>query len=511
MNKDKETITKPADTRSAGAAGSTSKVDRVKVLFEKRIPIDEIRIEKNFRKHFDEKSLKELAGSIKSKGVLQSVFVRRNGKGYILIAGERRIRGSKIAGVKDIPARCFDVDAAGGAEIQALENLHRKDLTPIEEARAFKTLVDGKKYSTEELAERIDKSVGYVYRQLRLLDLPEAIQTMIEDGEATAAQGLQVLRVPKEGQADIIKMIREGNNAQSIKREVDGRVGLSLSKAEFPKDVRYAGIDACTGCVFNSGNQGMLFDGAKAGTCMKPKCFRKKNEAALHVKAKKGWAKYPELKCLGFKIQSTYNGFKLDEVGDDRQKSKTFKLAIKDHPDKFATVILQNTYYGHDPKWALVCKDAKLFQKLETKYNKERWPQHYSGGSSRPSGPSPKQKYCDGKVKVAILEAIAARSKKLTRKHWLVIISQLAYCDYEKHIFTRIGLEPKRGDIPDLKKVAEKELPAIAVMLACSSFGNLHEGEASKVGVDVKGIRKKTKASAGKEFESNKKKKKKSK
>lgn len=249
------------------------------------VPLDRIQVAGNARKKFDEAGLRELGGSIRLNGLINPIVLRPNGKpGYFfLVAGERRYRAAKLVGLPSLTASVREMTEQQALEIQAAENIQRQDLTPVEEARAFETLTKSGKWSVEDLAKRVDKSVRYVYRALRLLDLPKKVVELIDSGELTAPHGHQLLRVsPEEREAQFRKWLgsweyRQGRRgARDLADHIDSALGHELSEAAFPKDRPYAGAVACSACPLNSANQGMLFDGAEKGTCSGPKCFESK-------------------------------------------------------------------------------------------------------------------------------------------------------------------------------------------------------------------------------------------
>lgn len=146
------------------------------------------------RKSFDRAALEELAASISQNGVLQPILVREYGEGrYQIIAGERRFRASKIAGLSEIPAIILDKDDRDVAEIALIENLQREDLNPIEEAMAFKSLAEDYGLTQEELSSRVGKSRSAVANALRLLDLPEEVLSMVASGELSAGHARTLL------------------------------------------------------------------------------------------------------------------------------------------------------------------------------------------------------------------------------------------------------------------------------------------------------------------------------
>ncbi len=164
------------------------------------------------RKYFAPQELEELANSIREKGVLQPILVRSvTGKSnqYEIIAGERRWRASKIAGLAEIPALVKNLDENSAAEIALIENVQRSDLNAIEEAAAYDNLMKKAGYSHEDVSRLIGKSVSYLRNILRLSALPESIKQMVIDGQlsATHARTLAVAENPEA----LAKKILAGN------------------------------------------------------------------------------------------------------------------------------------------------------------------------------------------------------------------------------------------------------------------------------------------------------------
>ena len=148
--------------------------------------------------HFDEESLAELAASVREIGVLQPVLVRPAGEHgtYELIAGERRWRAARRAGLAVIPAIVRTTDDIGSVERALVENLHRQDLTPLEEASAYQQLIEDFSMTHEQVATRVGKSRSSITNTLRLLSLPAAIQALLADGRLSAGHAKALLGTP---------------------------------------------------------------------------------------------------------------------------------------------------------------------------------------------------------------------------------------------------------------------------------------------------------------------------
>lgn len=150
------------------------------------------------RKDFDKNELQELADSIKENGVFQPILVRKSLSGYELVAGERRLRASKLAGLKEIPVIIKDFNDKEMMEISLLENIQRKDLTPIEEANAYEQLIKKLNYTQDQLAKRIGKSRANVTNLLRLLTLPNEVQKLVSDSKLSYGQARTLLALDSE-------------------------------------------------------------------------------------------------------------------------------------------------------------------------------------------------------------------------------------------------------------------------------------------------------------------------
>ena len=146
------------------------------------------------RKHFDEEALIELSDSIKAHGLLQPIIVRESSAGYYqIIAGERRWRASKLAGLTEIPVIIMQADALEAAEIAIIENIQRQDLNAYEEAAAYASLMEQYSLTQEEVAEKVGKSRSAVANSMRLLDLPEEVLEMLKTGDISAGHARALL------------------------------------------------------------------------------------------------------------------------------------------------------------------------------------------------------------------------------------------------------------------------------------------------------------------------------
>lgn len=183
-----------------------SNVDDVKdVSRETLIKINEIEPNRNQpRKKFDEDSLQELADSIKKHGIIQPLILQKKGKFYEIIAGERRWRAARLAGLKEVPAIIKDYSPQEAVEIALIENLQREDLNPIEEAQTYQRLIQEFNLKQEEVAERVSKSRVAITNSMRLLRLDERVQQMLIEDLLSGGHGRALLAVEdKEKQYEL--------------------------------------------------------------------------------------------------------------------------------------------------------------------------------------------------------------------------------------------------------------------------------------------------------------------
>lgn len=183
------------------------------------ISLDEIRSNPyQPRKIFDEEALNELADSIKEHGIVQPIIVKKSIKGYELVAGERRTKASKIAGLKTIPAIIKNFNDQEMMEIALIENIQRENLNPIEEAMAYDNILKSSNMTQDELAKKFGKSRSYITNILGLLKLPETTKKYVEENKLTMSHARALSKLEDEEQIDRLadKIITEGLNVRTI-------------------------------------------------------------------------------------------------------------------------------------------------------------------------------------------------------------------------------------------------------------------------------------------------------
>jgi len=194
------------------------------------------------RKHFDESKLQELAESIKEKGILEPLIVRKTDQGYELIVGERRWRAAQKAGLKEVPVVVKEAERREALEISLIENLQREDLNPIEAAEAFKHLIEEFKISQEDLSKRIGKDRTTIANTLRLLKLPieirnQLLQNRITSGHARAILSLESKEKQKELCALIIKKGLSVREAEALAKRWSEKPKKSITAVKKKGDL----------------------------------------------------------------------------------------------------------------------------------------------------------------------------------------------------------------------------------------------------------------------------------
>lgn len=180
------------------------------------------------RKHFRPEELQELAGSIKEHGILQPLLVsEKSDGGYELVAGERRYRAAKIAGLTTVPVMVKKLEGQQKLEVALIENIQRQDLNPLEEAFAYKRLLEEFGLTQEEVAQKVGKSRSAVANIVRLLDLPNTVQTALIEGKISMSQGRTLLSLETEQQQlDMLSsMLGQKITVRELEKEV-GKVHL---------------------------------------------------------------------------------------------------------------------------------------------------------------------------------------------------------------------------------------------------------------------------------------------
>lgn len=257
------------------------------------------------RKTFDQQSLEQLAQSITEHGVLQPITVRKSGKGFIIVMGERRYRASILAGLQTIPSLIRDFADNEIGEVQIIENLQRKDVEPTEEAEAIQFLLD--RYEPSEIAKRLGRSENYIRQRIKLASLIEGFKEFVRNGNMTLGLGVAVALFEPEEQQLMLESLNGDFQEHRIRRMVDSRT-FDLNRAPFDLTdktlVPKAG--ACDVCPFNATNQGNLFWQGQM-VCTRSACFENKKTKTFMRLLKK-------VKKEGLLLVPNINSYWVDEV-----------------------------------------------------------------------------------------------------------------------------------------------------------------------------------------------------
>ena len=252
-----ESAAAPADTKSKTAASPAKTPEKTRTEDNVKDAVIAVRLsqvvpnQQQPRKNFEEGSLEKLADSIRQFGVLQPLLVKKKGRYYEIIAGERRWRAARLVGLREIPVIVREYEAQDAAAISLIENIQREDLNPIEEAQAYRRLIDEYGLTQEEAAQRVSKSRTAVTNSLRLLRLNEQVQEMVIRGELSmgharallvlddaAAQNEAAEQIVRKGlsvrdtEKLVKKLIREEEQPAAGKGRADTQLETSVRRLE---------------------------------------------------------------------------------------------------------------------------------------------------------------------------------------------------------------------------------------------------------------------------------------
>lgn len=192
------------------------------------------------RKIFDETAIEELSESIKEHGIIQPIVVRKKDKKYEIVAGERRYRAAKQAGLTEVPAIVKDFDEQQMMEVAILENLQREDLTPIEEAEAYSNLIHKLNFTQDDLAKRLGKSRPHIANLIRLLQLPEDVRELVNVGELSMGHGRALLGLKNKRRIPEVanKVMRDHLNVRQLEKYIqDVNEEVSRETKKVKKDI----------------------------------------------------------------------------------------------------------------------------------------------------------------------------------------------------------------------------------------------------------------------------------
>nr|WP_299385557.1 ParB/RepB/Spo0J family partition protein [Allomuricauda sp.] len=272
----------------------------------KVIELEEIAVSKtNPRKTFDEGAMRELEESVRQHGVLQPILVRslvpagKKSKPFELVCGERRYRAAKAAGLKEIPCNIRMLTDDEAFELQIIENLERKDVHPLEEAHAFKRMLDSGRYTLEDIAGKVVKSVTYVVQRMKFNDLIEEVAADFMKGHLGVGHAILLARLEAHDQIEHYKEARSGwksdpdnpsyGTVRELRYEIEdgtielGDVPFSLDDVELVKEA-----GPCSKCMKRTSCNPVLFsDMQESDRCMDSRCYDKKELAHIERESSK--------------------------------------------------------------------------------------------------------------------------------------------------------------------------------------------------------------------------------
>ena len=202
-----------------------------------KLPINDIAPNRNQpRQHFDAEKMEELAESISKHGVVQPIAVRKLDKGFEIVAGERRWRAARMAGLKTVPAVVMELDERQVMEIALVENLQREDLNPIEEAEAYKTLTEEFGLTQDEISSAVGKSRPAIANTLRLLSLSADIQSMVRDNLLTAGHARALITLEAGEQKEVVeRILKDGLSVRETEKLIGSMAKAGKEKAKAAK------------------------------------------------------------------------------------------------------------------------------------------------------------------------------------------------------------------------------------------------------------------------------------
>jgi ParB family chromosome partitioning protein len=274
-------------------------------VFYPQIPIDTIKPSPtNPRKRFDETEIQELAASIKEKGLIQPIVIRpaagkkKSNEQWEIVAGERRWRASKLAGLDTIAAIARNLDDRSTLELQVIENLQRADVHELDEAGGYRKLMEDHGYTVEVLAEKVGKSIAYIYGRLKLNDLLPELQARFYKDELTAGHAILLARLSESSQIqtakeglfdsdydrDAGKQVKSLVSVRELGSWIATNIQMELAKAPFdPKDATLLpAAGACITCPKRSGCNPVLFpELGKKDVCTDRACYDRKVSARI--------------------------------------------------------------------------------------------------------------------------------------------------------------------------------------------------------------------------------------
>lgn len=344
------------------------------------LKVAEVHASNNYRKTMNKGKFEELKGSIKDCGVQTPIWVRKNGKGYLIIAGERRHKASAELQLETIPAIVKVATDEEALVLSVIENDQREDVNPMEQAMGYKDLLDKGKHTPETLAMKLGKEVPYVLGRLKLLNIPKEAQKALLAGKIEYGHALLLTRLKNNKDQEQF--------LEDILEDMDGPMSVGQAKEQldhYSMKLASAAFDSkgCATCMFRSKAQAGLFpEAAKAADeCMDRLCFSTKTREHYDKLAEEMKAKGMKVLTSAKQVQSAKNGPNACEISPDAEGRSYM------HPKKYKSMCViceKRTFFAYERdthngrkefETGEICLDKKCFNKMNNK-------QDYSGGSS---------------------------------------------------------------------------------------------------------------------------------
>lgn len=290
----------------------------------------------NPRKNFDEQTLTELADSIRQQGVLQPVGVRPipGTDRYEIVFGERRYRASLMAGREYIPAVIFDTLSDKEAEEMAItENLQRQDIAPMEEAVAFRNLIESGRYDTQSLAVQVGKSETYIRTRMKLTTLIPEIASLLDTDDITVSVASEICRYGEDIQLEVYeKHLKDGLPYNSWRGMTASKVAQMIERDFTTELCRYSfDKSACASCPHNTCNLLLFVEEGYEGKCAKSSCLKEKHTAYITEKAISMLVVHPEANLCQYQYDTNEAvASRLAEMGYEIE-------TVSDYPKRFPT------------------------------------------------------------------------------------------------------------------------------------------------------------------------------
>lgn len=321
----------------------------------------------NPRKNFDEKSLAELADSIRQQGVLQAIGVRPIAENrFEIVFGERRYRASQIAGLEEIPAVILDISDETAEEMAVTENLQRKDVTPIEEANAYQKLIESGRHDVQSLAVQFGKNESYIRTRLKFVSLIPEIAQLLEQDELTISVATEICRYREDIQHDIYeKHLKEGvlynswrgMKASEVAKNIERSYTTDLKRYFFDKTV-------CLSCPHNTNNMMLFCEEGSCGNCANRKCLEEMNASYLAEKAVQLMEQRPlALLCRDF---YGYNEKVVEQLVASGFEVEKLSVRPADYPEEPEAPDMED--YENDEEYAEAYKE---YEKELSEYKEE--------------------------------------------------------------------------------------------------------------------------------------------